>query len=142
MLCEIHGPKFICARPHPYALLRGIYRQGSNNPHHRRILPLATSTNQFVIPSRSPSMRRIQAGLALIVTLGSVSLYAADTAPKTEGRGSAASDWPQWRGTDRSGISPDTGLNTDWTARPPKLLWTAEGLGGGFASVSLVGNVI
>ena len=68
--------------------------------------------------------------------------WAADSTSKLGAREGAAGDWPQWRGADRSGISPDTGLKNDWTAGPPKLLWMAEGLGGGFASVSLAGGVI
>ncbi len=50
--------------------------------------------------------------------------------------------WPQWRGVNRDGISSDTGLNQDWEASPPKLLWMAEGLGGGWANVSVVGDRI
>jgi len=58
-------------------------------------------------------------------------------------RGSASTaEWPQWRGPNRDGISPDTGLIQDWAARPPKLLWTAEGLGGGYASVAVAGGRI
>ena len=53
-----------------------------------------------------------------------------------------AADWPQWRGPDRAGISSEVGLLKDWTARQPKLLWTASGLGGGYASVSVVGGRI
>jgi outer membrane protein assembly factor BamB len=49
----------------------------------------------------------------------------------------SSSEWPQWRGSDRTGMSSDTGLLKDWNAQPPKLLWTAEGLGGGYASVSV-----
>jgi outer membrane protein assembly factor BamB len=50
--------------------------------------------------------------------------------------------WPGWRGADRSGLSPDRGLNTNWEAAPPKLLWMGEGLGKGYASVSLAGGRI
>lgn len=50
--------------------------------------------------------------------------------------------WPQWRGVNRDGISPDTGLIQDWNATPPKLLWMAEGLGEGWANVSVVGDRI
>ncbi|MFW6171951.1 MAG: PQQ-binding-like beta-propeller repeat protein, partial [Planctomycetota bacterium] len=50
--------------------------------------------------------------------------------------------WPQWRGVNRDGISPDTGLRQDWEASPPELVWMAEGLGSGWASVSLVGSSI
>jgi outer membrane protein assembly factor BamB len=45
--------------------------------------------------------------------------------------------WPQWRGVDRSGLSPDTGLLKDWSKQAPELLWTAEGMGSGYASVSV-----
>lgn len=50
--------------------------------------------------------------------------------------------WPQWRGVNRDGISTDTGLSQDWEASPPELVWMAEGLGNGWASVSLVGRTI
>ncbi|HEX5104423.1 MAG TPA: PQQ-binding-like beta-propeller repeat protein [Pirellulaceae bacterium] len=80
-------------------------------------------------------------GLALLGMAG-VYLVAADSTPQAAKQKIPLDDWPQWRGVDRSGVSPDSGLNTDWAARPPKLLWTAEGLGGGFASVSLASGVI
>jgi outer membrane protein assembly factor BamB len=49
----------------------------------------------------------------------------------------AAASWPQWRGPNRNGLSPEKGLNTDWETKPPKLLWTADGVGNGYASVSV-----
>ena len=49
-----------------------------------------------------------------------------------------AADWPQWRGPDRDGISREKGLLTDWDAAPPKLLWQLDGMGTGYASVSVV----
>jgi len=48
--------------------------------------------------------------------------------------------WPQWRGPERSGKSPETGLNTNWEERKPQLLWQLEGMGEGFASVSVAGG--
>jgi outer membrane protein assembly factor BamB len=53
-----------------------------------------------------------------------------------------AADWLQWRGPDRTGLSPDVGLLKDWNAQPPKLLWSASGMGGGYASVSVAGGRI
>ncbi len=50
--------------------------------------------------------------------------------------------WPQWRGVNRDGISADLGLLPDWKSSPPKLLWMAEGLGKGWASLSVVGDRI
>jgi len=49
-------------------------------------------------------------------------------------------DWPEWRGPARDGISPDTGLIKDWNAKPPKLLWTSDGMGSGYASLAIVGD--
>lgn len=54
----------------------------------------------------------------------------------------AGQDWPQWRGPDRDGHSPDRELRLDWERRPPELLWRAQGLGRGYASVSIVGDLI
>ncbi len=45
--------------------------------------------------------------------------------------------WPQWRGTDRSNRSSETGLLKSWPTNGPPLLWNATGLGTGIASVSV-----
>ena len=37
-----------------------------------------------------------------------------------------AGDWPQYLGPDRNGISPDKGINKNWEAKPPKVLWTTD----------------
>src|SRR5260370_38152402 len=36
------------------------------------------------------------------------------------------SDWPQWRGLNRDGVSPEKDLSTHWPAPGPKLLWKAD----------------
>lgn len=51
-----------------------------------------------------------------------------------------ADDWPQWRGTERTGVSGETGLLQQWPAAGPKLLWKATGLGIGYASPAVVGE--
>ncbi|MCK9421601.1 MAG: PQQ-like beta-propeller repeat protein [Bacteroidales bacterium] len=48
----------------------------------------------------------------------------------------------QWRGPQRSGIYPDTGLMTEWPARGPLLLWSATGIGQGFSSAVSDGTVV
>ena len=53
-----------------------------------------------------------------------------------------ADDWPQWRGADRANRSSETGLFANWGTDGPPLSWTAEGLGSGYASVSVVGQRI
>lgn len=57
-------------------------------------------------------------------------------------RYSPADDWTQWRGPDRANRSDETGLFALWDADGPPLEWTAEGLGSGYASVSVVGDHI
>lgn len=49
-------------------------------------------------------------------------------------------DWPQWRGPGRDNKSLFKGINADWAAHPPELIAKVEGLGGGYASVSISGN--
>ena len=40
----------------------------------------------------------------------------------------------QWRGPDRDGKYPDTGLLKQWPEKGPQLLWSTETLGAGFAA--------
>ena len=72
------------------------------------------------------------------LTLCLVSLLLA--APPDSAAG--ATDWPQFRGPARDGVSADRGLLTSWPTEGPKKLWTATGLGGGYSSVSVVGGVM
>ena len=52
----------------------------------------------------------------------------------------AATDWPQWRGVNRDGISPESGLLKEWPADGPPLAWTLKGLGSGMGSVAIHGE--
>jgi len=72
-------------------------------------------------------------GILLIVMLVLVStVYAADM----------EAEWPWWRGVDRDGKSPDTGLLKEWPAEGPKLLWKVDILGGGFSNVAVSKGMI
>jgi len=55
-------------------------------------------------------------------------------------RTSSANEWPQWRGPARDGKSFEANVDLDWTNAEPKHLWTIEGMGNGYASVSIVDN--
>lgn len=48
----------------------------------------------------------------------------------------------QWRGPERNGIYPDKGLLDEWPDKGPELLWSMEGIGKGFAGVSVINDVI
>jgi outer membrane protein assembly factor BamB len=54
----------------------------------------------------------------------------------------AVNEWPQWRGPNRDGVSPDTNLQSSWPQDGPALAWKAAGLGKGFASVVIAGGRI
>jgi len=55
-------------------------------------------------------------------------------------KGSISSDWPQWRGPKRNGISQETGLLKQWPAEGPKLLWQVDDIGDGYSTPSVVGT--
>jgi len=46
-------------------------------------------------------------------------------------------NWPQWRGSNRDGISKETGLLKQWPENGPPLVWKATGAGGGYSSFSI-----
>jgi outer membrane protein assembly factor BamB len=48
----------------------------------------------------------------------------------------AASDWFQWRGPNRDGVSLETGLLKQWPSGGPPLVWRTTGAGGGYSSFS------
>ena len=52
----------------------------------------------------------------------------------------ATRDWPQFHGPARDSICREEGLLKEWPADGPKLLWTLEGLGRGYSTVSIAGG--
>lgn len=53
-----------------------------------------------------------------------------------------ATDWPQWRGVERNGISPETGLLKSWPPGGPPLVWKTQGLGEGYSAFSISGGLL
>jgi outer membrane protein assembly factor BamB len=51
-----------------------------------------------------------------------------------------ATDWPQWRGPARNGISLEQGLLATWPKEGPKLLWKSAEGGTGYSTPSVVGD--
>jgi len=47
-------------------------------------------------------------------------------------------DWPTFRGSNRTAISSETGLLDQWNRNGPKLLWSSQGAGSGYASTAVV----
>ena len=56
--------------------------------------------------------------------------------------GAVAADWPQFRGPARDGKSAEKISFQNWDTKAPELLWMGEGMGGGYASVAVVGDRI
>jgi outer membrane protein assembly factor BamB len=50
-----------------------------------------------------------------------------------------ATDWPQFRGPDRTAISRETGLLKKWPASGPKVLWSVK-VAQGYAGAAIVGG--
>lgn len=50
---------------------------------------------------------------------------------------SVKQDFSQWRGPERDGKYPETGLMKQWPEGGPEMLWSFEGLGAGHGSVSI-----
>jgi len=62
---------------------------------------------------------------------------------KTASSGSGgAAGWPQFRGPNRNGKSPETGLLRSWPEEGPPLAWQKAGLGKGFSGVAIVDGKI
>ncbi|MGI8898336.1 MAG: PQQ-binding-like beta-propeller repeat protein, partial [Pyrinomonadaceae bacterium] len=55
----------------------------------------------------------------------------------TEIAAQVGTDWPQWRGPNRDGISKETGLLKQWPEQGPALVWKATGAGGGYSSFAI-----
>jgi outer membrane protein assembly factor BamB len=50
--------------------------------------------------------------------------------------------WTQWRGPNRDGKSTETGLLKSWPEGGPKMLWSVQGLGDGYSSISISNGLI
>ena len=53
-----------------------------------------------------------------------------------------ATDWPQWLGPDRTGVSKEVGLLKQWPTSGPPLTWSASGVGAGYGSLAIKGDRI
>jgi outer membrane protein assembly factor BamB len=79
---------------------------------------------------------RFAAGLAPILVL-----FAAASAAEAP-RDTPDPDWPQFHGPRRDNLSRETGLLKRWPEGGPRLVWKADGLGHGFATVAIAGGMI
>ena len=52
----------------------------------------------------------------------------------------SAADWTQWRGPDRTGLSKETGLASQWPEKGPETVWKVEHIGQGYSSLAVRGD--
>jgi outer membrane protein assembly factor BamB len=69
----------------------------------------------------------------LLLTLTACSIIAA---------AAAETDWPQWRGPDRTGLSAESALLKQWPRGGPALVWSSSNLGKGYGTVAVAGDRI
>ena len=74
-----------------------------------------------------------------VMILGFLAVLAAGSAVLAQLK-PAPGEWPAWRGPDRNGLSPETGLLKSWPEGGPKLAWKITGLGDGYSTVSVAGG--
>lgn len=55
----------------------------------------------------------------------------------TGGRRADGADWPQWRGPERDGKSPEEGLLEAWPEDGPSIVWEVEAVGVGYSSIAV-----
>lgn len=79
--------------------------------------------------------QRSAPGVASSVGFGSA---AAPTQTPTTGGG----DWPRFLGPSANNVSPEKGINKDWTNRPPKPLWKVDLSDNGYAGPAVAGGKV
>ena len=62
------------------------------------------------------------------------------TVTRSQSATSATTDWTQWRGPQRTGISPETGLLQQWPAAGPPVAWSITGVGEGYGTAAVSGS--
>lgn len=85
-------------------------------------------------------MKPMNLNVILGLLVGTFLFAAADGSSATAA--DLKTDWNQFRGPNRDNLSEETGLADSWPDGGPELLQTITGIGEGYASVSLVGELM
>jgi hypothetical protein len=67
---------------------------------------------------------------------------ARQTAAPARSTATASAEWLTFRGPNRDGKSPDTGLLKEWPEGGPKLLWKVTDIGKGWSGVAVAGGTV
>ncbi len=69
-------------------------------------------------------------------------IFALALTQTTIGNVAVTTDWPQWQGPNRTGLSTETGLLKAWPEAGPKTVWSSSELGAGYGSMALKGESV
>lgn len=83
-----------------------------------------------------------QSGATTAVDTQIMTSGVAEASPSLQASVPGGSDWPQFRGPKGDGLSPEKGINKNWSAKPPKLLWTAPMHDDGYAGPSCADGMV
>jgi len=78
-----------------------------------------------------------------LITIAALCLsFSAVSVTRSANMDTSTSDWPQWRGPERNGISQESSLLKQWPKEGPKLLWQLNDIGDGYSTPAVVGTRI
>jgi len=108
---------------------------------------LALATGCGRTADRSPSEPAAPAALSDSSNTGATAVEAGQSVAAAGGISTSAAEasecfWPRFHGPGGDNISPDAGLLKKWPQGGPPMLWTTEGIGEGYSSVSIAAGRI
>src|SRR5215471_933441 len=110
---------------------------GQESAQFRNVISLGRSKGEEMISSQKTLKTPVVLSLFLVCLSISSTFIT-----RSASMGTSTSDWPQWRGPERNGVSKESGLLKQWPAEGPKLLWQMDDIGDGYSTPSVVGNRI
>ena len=79
----------------------------------------------------------------LLTTITALCLcFSAMSVTESANMATSTSDWPQWRGPQRNGVSQEKNLLKQWPVEGPKLIWQVNYIGDGYSTLVVVGTRI
>ena len=95
-------------------------------------MPLWRALGKAEVALANSARREPRNALTLILVLSLATVISSQSGERAE--------WTQWRGPNRAGTSPDTGLMRSWPPSGLPALWVASDLGAGYGSVAVAGD--
>jgi outer membrane protein assembly factor BamB len=138
------GP-FHGGQPAGFVPPMGILFPTSGRPSRHR-LPIAMETGRFRVGTPAAMGPEVRSTLSSVISPGSTLLdpviraaWLALFLGLAGGAKAWASDWPQWRGPERNGTSPEDGWSHSWPGGEPPLAWKSD-IGKGLSSIAVAGG--